>query len=199
MLLNLFSFNFAERHRKISRQKSTTEKLFQSNLSLASNKYHLDKKIDEEIGVEEEFLNKNEKSEEKSTTNSSTTISLNNINKEETVKDKNLEQESWLKSFLHRVVLFFDLDLLTDMKYVSLMLGMSVAVFAEINFSLLTPFILNDFQFTTSQIAVVMSIIAIFDIIFRFISPFIGDHFKIPAKVMYMFSMVLLVCSRSCK
>lgn len=199
MLLNLFSFNFAERHRKISRQKSTTEKLFQSNLSLASNKYHLDKKIDEEIGVEEEFLNKNEKSEEKSTTNSSTTISSNNINKEETVKDKNLEQESWLKSFLHRVVLFFDLDLLTDMKYVSLMLGMSVAVFAEINFSLLTPFILNDFQFTTSQIAVVMSIIAIFDIIFRFISPFIGDHFKIPAKVMYMFSMVLLVCSRSCK
>uniref|UniRef100_A0A1B0CP54 Uncharacterized protein n=1 Tax=Lutzomyia longipalpis TaxID=7200 RepID=A0A1B0CP54_LUTLO len=45
---------------------------------------------------------------------------------------------------LLRVAKFFDLDLLQDPIYVNMMLGMSIAIFAELNFSLFTPFILAD-------------------------------------------------------
>lgn len=37
------------------------------------------------------------------------------------------------------------------------MVGIAIAVFAEINFSLLTPFILSEFNYSTEQIAMFMS------------------------------------------
>ena len=69
----------------------------------------------------------------------------------------------------------------------------------EINFSLLTPFILSDFHLNEKEIATVMAVIAILDIIFRFIAPYIGDGLKLSARVMYMIAMVLLIISRMCK
>ena len=89
--------------------------------------------------------------------------------------------------------------MLRDKTYVNIMIGMSLAVFAEMNFSILTPFILIDMNFTHIEIAQLMSMLAITDLLFRFVSPFIGDYFKQSARVMYMFSMVLLMLSRFCK
>jgi len=97
-----------------------------------------------------------------------------------------------------RFVKVFDLGLLNDKIYLNIMIGIAIAIFAEINFSLLTPFILNEFHYTTEQIATFMSILATVDIFCRFISPFIGDYFKQPARIMYMYALFMLIIMRTC-
>lgn len=96
-----------------------------------------------------------------------------------------------------RFVKVFDLGLLSDKIYLNMMLGIAIAVFAEINFSLLTPFILNEFNYSTEQIAVFMSTLAVVDIFCRFASPFVGDYFKQPPRIMYMYALFMLIITRS--
>lgn len=96
-----------------------------------------------------------------------------------------------------RFVKVFDLGLLTDKIYMNLVIGIAIAIFAEINFSLLTPFILNEFNYTTEQIALFMSTLATVDIFCRFTSPFIGDYFKQPARIMYMYALFMLIIMRT--
>lgn len=78
------------------------------------------------------------------------------------------------------------------------MFGISLAVFSEINFSLLTPFILDEFNYSTKEIAIFMSSLASADILCRFISPFIGDYFKQPPRIMYMYALFMLIVTRTC-
>ncbi|XP_050096631.1 uncharacterized protein LOC126578276 [Anopheles aquasalis] len=99
-------------------------------------------------------------------------------------------------SFAKKLIHFFDLTLLRDKVYLNMMLGMSIAVFAEINFSLLTPFILGDLGYGTLQIASIMSTLAVADLLFRFISPFVGDCLKLSPRTMYMFALTLLIVFR---
>lgn len=94
---------------------------------------------------------------------------------------------------------YFDLDLLRDPIYVNMMLGMSIAIFAEINFSQLTPFFLSDMRISNNQIATVMSVIASVDLLFRILAPFIGEWLQQPPRVMYLGSLCLLIISRSGK
>jgi len=92
----------------------------------------------------------------------------------------------------------YDFDLLRDPIYVNIMLGMSIAIFAEINFSMLTPFILADMGLTTAKIANVLSIIAIMDLISRGAAPYLGEWLHLSPRMMYMLSLVLLIISRTC-
>lgn len=69
----------------------------------------------------------------------------------------------------------FDLDLLGDRRFVNIIVGMAVATFAEINFSVLMPFILGELHFTTGQQAGMMSTLACVDIVARLAAPFVGD------------------------
>lgn len=73
-----------------------------------------------------------------------------------------------------KIVIFFDLDLLKDFSFVNLMIGVTIANFAELNFSILTPFVLGDFGFSKDQTALLMSILAFCDIVVRFCIPFIA-------------------------
>lgn len=100
------------------------------------------------------------------------------------------------EGFLTKVIHFFDLTLLKDKIYLNIMLGMSIAVFAEINFSLLTPFILGDLGYGTEQIASIMSTLALADLVFRFVSPFVGDFLKLSPRVMYMIALAMLIVTR---
>uniref|UniRef100_A0A182IMK1 Major facilitator superfamily (MFS) profile domain-containing protein n=1 Tax=Anopheles atroparvus TaxID=41427 RepID=A0A182IMK1_ANOAO len=100
------------------------------------------------------------------------------------------------EGFLSKVIQFFDLTLLKDKVYLNMMLGMSIAVFAEINFSLLTPFILGDLGYGTEQIASIMSTLAVADLVFRFVSPFVGDFLKLTPRVMYMIALAMLIVTR---
>jgi predicted MFS family arabinose efflux permease len=77
------------------------------------------------------------------------------------------------------------------------MIGIAIAVFAEINFSLLTPFLLNEFDYNTEQIATFMSTLAVVDIFCRFLSPFIGEYLKQPPRIMYMASLFMLIVART--
>lgn len=97
---------------------------------------------------------------------------------------------------LDSVVNFFDLTLMKDPIFVNIIIGMSLAVFAEMNFSLLTPFILDDMKLSTQQIATFLSSLSIADLTFRFFAPFIGDYLDKPPRIMYMFSLLLLVGTR---
>lgn len=96
-----------------------------------------------------------------------------------------------------RFVRIFDLGLLSDKIYLNMMIGIAIAVFAEINFSLLTPFILHEFNYSTDQIATFMSTLAVVDIFCRFASPFIGDYFKQPPRVMYCYALLMLIITRT--
>ncbi|CAK9818584.1 Monocarboxylate transporter 14 [Anthophora plagiata] len=116
------------------------------------------------------------------------------------IKTDNNEKYSKKKSRIqicNTLIELFDLDLLRDPIYLNLMLGMSIAIFAEINFSQLTPFILMDMKLTTKEIASVMSVVASVDLVFRILAPFIGEWLQQPPKIMYLLSLCLLIISRT--
>lgn len=73
---------------------------------------------------------------------------------------------------------------------------MAIATFAEINFSVLTPFILSEMHYTNGQIASMMSTLAVSDIVARFGSPFVGDALRWSPRVMYMAALTLLIVTR---
>lgn len=73
-----------------------------------------------------------------------------------------------------KFVIFFDLDLLRDHTYVILLIGLTIANFAELNFSVLTPFVLGDFNLTKPQVAMAMSLLGAMDIFCRFSVPFVA-------------------------
>ncbi|XP_011313865.1 uncharacterized protein [Fopius arisanus] len=95
------------------------------------------------------------------------------------------------------LVKFFDLRLLCDPIYVNIMLGMSIATFAEINFAILLPFILEDIKFETSETAAVMTTTAAVDLLMRGLAPFVGERVRQTPRVMYLLSLAMLIASRS--
>lgn len=82
----------------------------------------------------------------------------------DTLNQKQIEQEIddgdapkftlWQKIFI-----FFDLDLLKDLTFINIMVGVTIANFAELNFSVLTPFVLDEFGLEHNQIAFCMSLL----------------------------------------
>lgn len=109
------------------------------------------------------------------------------------------EENCCCSSLVKWLVQFFDLDLLRDNIYLNIMVGMAISIFAEINFAILTPFILSDLNFTADEIAVILFAMAIADLISRFCSPFIADRLHLSIRVSYLISLVLLVLTRTCK
>uniref|UniRef100_A0A0A1WU42 Monocarboxylate transporter 9 n=1 Tax=Zeugodacus cucurbitae TaxID=28588 RepID=A0A0A1WU42_ZEUCU len=100
-------------------------------------------------------------------------------------------------TFLQKVVTFFDLDLLRDFTFVNLVLGLTIINFGELNFSILTPFILNDFGFTTSQITSAMSVLGGLDIIVRFIVPFVTEKIPWDNRVFFLIGVVGIALGRT--
>ncbi|XP_034245926.1 uncharacterized protein LOC117647991 isoform X2 [Thrips palmi] len=69
------------------------------------------------------------------------------------------------------IVDLFDLSLLSSPSTLNLMLGVSVASFAEMNFTVFVPFILADRGLDTASIANAMSVIAMANTVFRLLAP----------------------------
>lgn len=95
-----------------------------------------------------------------------------------------------------KITIFFDLELLKDFTYVNLMLGMNLANFAEINFSILTPFILADFGLEKEQIALVMSLLGGMDILVRFLIPFASQYISWENKSFFLFGVFGMAIGR---
>lgn len=113
-----------------------------------------------------------------------------------TVQNETNSKLVWLSNGFQWLRKTFDLDLLHDKIYVNIMVGMSITIFVEINFVMLMPFVLSDMNYTIVEIASLMSILAIVDILFRFISPFVGDYFKLGPRVMFLISLAILTVTR---
>ncbi|XP_044254559.1 monocarboxylate transporter 12-like [Tribolium madens] len=105
------------------------------------------------------------------------------------------EETVWGRLF-QNIVKTFDLDLLKDPIFVNIMMGMALAIFAELNFTVLTPFMLQEFGLDTAQTATFLSTLGITDIIFRFFAPYIGNFFTKPPRLMYAYSLILLIITR---
>ncbi|KAF5305920.1 hypothetical protein FQR65_LT07531 [Abscondita terminalis] len=103
---------------------------------------------------------------------------------------------NFFKRMLSSIIEAFDLTLLKDPQYVILMLGLAFTLFSELNFSLLTPFILSDVGLNTNEIATFLSVLSLADLVLRFVAPFIGDFFNLTARVIFIVSLVILSSTR---
>lgn len=102
-------------------------------------------------------------------------------------------------TFIQKVCVFFDLDLLKDISYVNLMVGVTIANFAELNYSILTPFVLAEYGFTKQQIALCMSLLGAMDISTRFLVPFIAGKIGWENKTFFLFGILGMGLGRLCE
>ncbi|XP_022209195.2 uncharacterized protein LOC111065373 [Drosophila obscura] len=99
-------------------------------------------------------------------------------------------------TFCQKVSKFFDLDLLRDFTFVNLAVGMSIMMFGEMNFSVLTPFILNSFGYSDAKISLVMSLLACMDISVRFLAPLALEKVKLDNRVLFAFGILCIAVGR---
>uniref|UniRef100_W8AME6 Monocarboxylate transporter 2 n=1 Tax=Ceratitis capitata TaxID=7213 RepID=W8AME6_CERCA len=125
------------------------------------------------------------------------------VEKERIVTEKTLqemideEEEARQKlPFYQKVIIFFDLDLLRDFTYVNLAMGMTIINFVEINFAILTPFILSDFKFTNQQIAFAMSCLGVCDVILRFLTPLLTAKIPLSNKNFFIIGILGMCLGR---
>lgn len=115
-------------------------------------------------------------------------------------EDKNyVEEEEEKYTFWQKVVIFFDLGLLKDWTYINIMVGVTISNFSELNFSILTPFVLADFGFTKMQIAAAMSFLGGMDIGVRFFIPFIAGKIGWENRTFFLFGVMGMALGRICK
>lgn len=107
-----------------------------------------------------------------------------------------VEDETHNYSFFRKICIFFDLDLLKDLSYVNLMVGVTIANFAELNYSILTPFVLAEYGFTKQQIAFCMSLLGAMDISVRFFVPFIAGKIGWENKTFFLFGVFGMAVGR---
>ncbi|XP_061396689.1 monocarboxylate transporter 9-like [Musca vetustissima] len=96
-----------------------------------------------------------------------------------------------------KIVLFFDLDLLRDFTFVNLAVGMAIMMFGEINFSVLTPFILNSFGYSDKQISMAMSLLSCMDILVRFFGPFVLEKAKLSNSFLFAIGIIIVMIGRT--
>ncbi|XP_050446346.1 monocarboxylate transporter 13-like [Cataglyphis hispanica] len=178
-----YSFNSAKSVQSINLGSSI--KIFDESILVTKKLTFIDNRVNK--SVNQNIMEKNSLLEKE---NSQTKVS----DKENYDKDKD---ESATSRYFRRIANLYDFDLLRDPTYINIMLGMSIAIFAEINFSMLTPFILADMGMTRIEIANIMSVIAIVDLVGRGVSPYLGEWLRQPSRIMYMLSLFLLIISRT--
>lgn len=103
------------------------------------------------------------------------------------------------RTLWQKVVIFFDLDLLRDFTYVNLLVGITLGNFADINFAMLTPFVLADWNFTKPQIAMFMSILGGVDIGVRLCIPFVAGKIDWENKTFFLVGIMGIAMGRVCE
>ncbi|XP_075154457.1 uncharacterized protein LOC142228052 [Haematobia irritans] len=100
-------------------------------------------------------------------------------------------------TFLQKLVAFFDLNLLRDFTFVNLVIGLTIINFGELNFSILTPFILSDFGFETSQMTLSISLLGGLDITTRFLMPFFTEKIPWDNRIFFLIGVVGIAMGRT--
>lgn len=122
-------------------------------------------------------------------------------------------------SWKERIARAFDLDLLCDLQFVSIAIGLSLAYTASINFSMLLPYFLQEegglsrsdcalcmsvlgefnkrFFDIFFQFFILSSLLASFDLASRLTLPAITDRLKVSCRVIFLIGAILLTVSRA--
>lgn len=106
-------------------------------------------------------------------------------------------EETKKLSKIQKTVKFLDLDLFKDYKFSLIVMGMTLINFADSNFAVLTPFILNDFQFDDFEIARVLVVQGVADLSFRFLTPFLTEKIKLSNRFFYSIAALLMILGRT--
>uniref|UniRef100_A0A1A9Z3C6 Major facilitator superfamily (MFS) profile domain-containing protein n=1 Tax=Glossina pallidipes TaxID=7398 RepID=A0A1A9Z3C6_GLOPL len=77
-----------------------------------------------------------------------------------------------------------------DFTYINLMADLTIINFSELNFSILTPFILIDFGLTTNQITLCLSALGDLDLITRFVLPFLIEKISWDNRVLFLIAVI---------
>lgn len=78
-------------------------------------------------------------------------------------------------------------------------MGVTLGNFAELNFSILTPFVLADWGFEKHQIATTMSMLGAVDILIRFFIPFVAGKIGWENKTFFLVGIFSMAIGRVCK
>ncbi|XP_048481125.1 uncharacterized protein LOC125489375 [Plutella xylostella] len=111
-------------------------------------------------------------------------------------KEVEVEEKEEKLTFCQKMTIFFDLDLLKDYTFINLMLGITLGNFNELNFSILTPFILGDYGKTKSEVALFMSLLAGVDICVRFCIPFVAGKIGWDNNSFFLFGILTMAMGR---
>ncbi|EDX18382.1 GD15585 [Drosophila simulans] len=112
------------------------------------------------------------------------------------LEDEEERQRRKKLPFYMKVVIFFDMDLLRDITYVNLAVGITLINFVEINFAILTPFILSDLGFNKDQIALAMSTLGFFDLVVRFLIPLITAKINLSNRTFFVVGILGMCIGR---
>lgn len=112
------------------------------------------------------------------------------------IEEESDDGEKQIFTLWQKIVIFFDLDLLKDWTYINIMVGVTIANFAELNFSVLTPFVLADYGLEKQQIALCMSLLGMTDISVRFFIPFIAGSIGWENRTFFLFGVMGMAMGR---
>lgn len=123
----------------------------------------------------------------------------NRSDKDRKEQEVQLAEDECVRSrmtFWQKVVQFFDLDLLKDFTFVNLVTGMSMMTFGELNFTILTPFIMHSYGYSDPQISLAMSLLAGMDIAVRFFAPFVLEKVKLSNQTLFAYGILTISIGR---
>lgn len=161
-----------------------------------SNHFNFENELLKEASLKlEQYLKDNESNEHKEKIKSLINGQLDD-NDEEDYDEVFEDAEEENLTFCQKVAMFFDFDLLKDLTFINLMLGITLANFNEINFSILTPFILGDYGMTKSEVAMFLSLLAGVDICVRFCVPMIAGKIGWDNNTFFLFGVMSMALGR---
>ncbi|KAH8410995.1 hypothetical protein KR222_005647 [Zaprionus bogoriensis] len=107
------------------------------------------------------------------------------------------EQDSLCSRMSHRLAQAMDLELLQDLVFWSIIVGMALVYTATINFTMVFPSFLKHTAGLDSQlVASCMSVVAGADIMFRLLLPCLTDRLRIPYRVVFLLGTAGLLLAR---
>lgn len=109
------------------------------------------------------------------------------------------KSETLCRKMGHRLAQAMDLELLKDIVFWSIIVGMALVYTATINFTMVFPIFLKQTTgFDSQVVANCMSVVAGADIICRLLLPCITDRLRIPYRVVFLLGTAGMLIVRAC-
>lgn len=107
------------------------------------------------------------------------------------------ETRNMRKSYLKKIKDFFGLHLLTNRKFLNVMIGVSLFYVAETNFKLFTPFFLFSIGMTKKEVAFCLSLTAFMDVLARLALPTLFDKLGFKKRTTFWICALCIAIGRS--